>query len=235
MAEEIAENAETLNDVLGAAGQADQPQDEETAQKVQAIAGSLKLDELIERMQNLPSQVQSGEMQDAAAAAGDGAERMESLAEQLSELHRSIVAPRVDELAKMEEQLTGLDEELDQLETPSEITGWHLEANELLEQLEESGMSEELRREFLEEMKKAGWGPEMRNGGWRWARIEGGYYTAPAPYHAMISRILARIRGQMQELLLGELAYSRDEPIPPQYQELVDRYYQVLSAEGKKP
>jgi hypothetical protein len=38
----------------------------------------------------------------------------------------------------------------------------------------------------------------------------------------------------MQELLLGQQTFSRDEPIPPQYQDLVDRYYQVLATEGKK-
>ena len=27
---------------------------------------------------------------------------------------------------------------------------------------------------------------------------------------------------------------SGDEPIPPQYQDLVDRYYQVLASEGQK-
>jgi hypothetical protein len=42
------------------------------------------------------------------------------------------------------------------------------------------------------------------------------------------------IRNRMQELLLGDLASSRDEPIPPQYQEFVDRYYRVLAAEGRE-
>jgi hypothetical protein len=37
----------------------------------------------------------------------------------------------------------------------------------------------------------------------------------------------------MQELLLGDLLSSGDEPIPPQYQDLVDRYYQALATEGK--
>ena len=37
----------------------------------------------------------------------------------------------------------------------------------------------------------------------------------------------------MQELMLGDLASSGDEPIPPQYQELVDRYHQVLATEGQ--
>jgi hypothetical protein len=38
----------------------------------------------------------------------------------------------------------------------------------------------------------------------------------------------------MQEYLLGDTLATGDEPIPPQYQELVDRYYRVLAAEGKR-
>jgi len=38
----------------------------------------------------------------------------------------------------------------------------------------------------------------------------------------------------MQEYLLGDTQATGDEPIPPQYQELVDRYYRVLAAEGKR-
>jgi hypothetical protein len=152
----------------------------------------------------------------------------------LAVLHRSIVAPKVDELAKLEMQLAQLDEELDELETPSEITGWHMDADNLLAELEEAGISEELQKQFMEEMKKGGWGPEVRTGGWRWARLEAGYYQAPGPYRVVLARLLAQVRGRMQELMLGDLAASRDEPIPPQYQELVDRYYQILATQGKE-
>ena len=74
----------------------------------------------------------------------------------------------------------------------------------------------------------------MQKRGWNWARIEEGYYSAPAAYRVMISRLEGAIRGRIQDLMLGELASSRDEAIPPQYQDLVDRYHQVLSSEGKK-
>ncbi|HEX5104611.1 MAG TPA: hypothetical protein VFV87_12410, partial [Pirellulaceae bacterium] len=183
---------------------------------------------------NLPGQVGAGKLQDAKANVGDGAERLEAAAEQLAALHRSIVAPQVDELAKLEAQLTRLDEQLDQLDTPSRITAWHMDADKLLDELADAGISEELQKQFLEEMKKGGWGPDLRNRGWQWARIEGGYYTAPGPYRVLLSRLLSSVRGRMQELMLGDLASSRDEPIPPQYQELVDRYYQVLATEGKE-
>jgi hypothetical protein len=89
----------------------------------------------------------------------------------------------------------------------------------------------ELKEEFLEEMRKAGWG--TNRGRWDWKRNEGGYYTAPLRYRQIVTRVLAQVRGRMQELLLGDLAASGDEPIPPQYQEFVDRYQQVLTTEGK--
>ena len=232
-AEDIAEKAKTLADVLGAASKANTPEDQASAKKVEELVGKLKLDELTQRLQDLPGQVGAGKMQEAKATAGDGSERMAAAAEQLSALHRSIVAPKVDELAKLEAKLNGLDEELNQLDTPTEITGWHVDATALLEELEKAGVSEELRKEFLEEMKKAGWGPEMKKG-WNWSRVEGGYYAAPAAYRILISRLLDATRGRIQDLMLGELASSRDEAIPPQYQDLVDRYHQVLSSEGKQ-
>lgn len=233
-AHQIAQKAQTLNDVLGAVSKATDPQDQASAQKVEQIVGSLQLSELIQRLQELPLQVSSGELQAARATADDGAERLEAAAEQLAVLHRSIVAPQVDELAKLEEKLTVLDEQLDWLDTPSAITAWHVQASDLLEELDKPGLSDQWRKEFLEEMKKAGWGPELRVGGWHWSRLDGGYYAAPAPYRPLIARILVAIRGRMQEIMLGEQAFSRDEPIPPQYQELVDRYYQVLASEGKE-
>ncbi len=232
-AEDIARKAQTLSDVLGAASKATDPQDEASAKKVEEIVGSLKLPELTQRLADLPSQIGNGEKEEARATAGDGAERMEVAAQQLAMLHRSIVAPKVDELAKQEQELVVLEKELDVLDAPAKITAWHMEANDLLEELEKSGLSEELIKQFLEEMKKAGWGPNTRTRGWDWGRTEGGFYAAPRSYRVLTSRILASLRSRIQELLLGDLASSRDEPIPPQYQELVDRYYEVLASEGK--
>jgi hypothetical protein len=230
-AEEIARKAETLADVLGAAARGDAPEELESAGKVADLVNALDLSSLTDRLKNLPGQVENDQLEDARNAAGDGAERMELAAEELGNLHRTIVAPQVAELAKLEQQLTALDEELNQLETDTNITGWHMEATELLDELAEAGIDEETRKEFLEEMKKAGWGDGVRRN-WNWGRIEGGYYAAPPAYRALLSRLSASLRTRMQEYLLGDLRSTGDEPIPPQYEELVDRYYEVLSASG---
>ena len=233
-AQQMADRAETLADVLGAIGGSTNPEDQQSAQKVKDLVGGLGLPDLVERMQNLPGQIGNGKLEEAKNNAGDAAERLESASQQLADLHRAIVAPKVDELAKVEEQLTNLDEELDQLDTPTDITGWHVAAAALLEELDKLGISKELRDQLLEEMKKAGWGPDAATRGWRWGRIEG-RYEAPGAYRVLVGRLSAEVRGRIQELLLGDLTGSRDEPIPPQYQELVDRYYEVLASEGKEP
>jgi hypothetical protein len=41
------------------------------------------------------------------------------------------------------------------------------------------------------------------------------------------------VQARIQELMMGDLLDSCDEPIPPQYQDLVDKYYQVLSRRSK--
>jgi hypothetical protein len=220
--------------VLAGAARPDTPADEATAKKVAELATSMKLPDLTDRLQELPGQVAEGKMEDAKANVGDGAERLEAAAQELGDLHRSIVAPKVDELAKVEAQLNQLDEQLDELEAPAQITGWHMDADRLLDELEDAGISEEQIKQFEEQMQQAGWDPRVRTRGWQWARTEGGRYQAPGPYRVHLARLLASVQGRMQELMLGDLASSRDEPIPPQYQELVDRYYEVLATAGKE-
>ncbi|HWB11416.1 MAG TPA: DUF4175 family protein [Pirellulales bacterium] len=231
-AERIADKAQTLSDVLAAAAKADSPEEQAAAKKIEELVQKLALKALAERLSDLPEQVKNGKLEDAKTAAGDGAERMEAAAEQLGALRRSIVAPQVDELAKLEQQLAGLDDRLDELETDPQVTGWHVDADALLDQLEEAGVDEDLRKDFVEELRKGGWSPDRR-AVWRWARTDRGYYLAPARYRTLISRLASSLRAQMQELMLGDLMAGGDEPIPPQYQELVDRYYRVLASERK--
>jgi hypothetical protein len=232
-AERIADKAETLADVLSAVAKTDRPEEQAAAKKVDELIQKLALKALTERLAALPDQVRDGKLEDAKTTASDGAERMEATAEQLGVLRRSIVAPQVDELAKLEQELAGLDDRLDELDTDPRVTEWHIDADALLDRLDEAGIDAELRKEFIDELRQNGWSPDRR-GLWRWARTARGYYAAPVRYHTLLSRLTSSLRARMQELMLGDLAAGGDEPIPPQYQELVDRYYQVLASEQQE-
>lgn len=232
-ARRIADKAESLADVLGVAARAERPQDQDSAKKVEALMQSLSLKALAERLGKLPDQVQQGKLADARAAADDGAERAEAAAERLAALRRSIVAPQVDELAQLEEQLAELDKGLDELDSESKITSWHLEADQLLERLEGAGIDEEMLQEFMDEMRENGWSPGAVRRNWSWVRT-GTRYSPPVAYHRELKRLATSVRLRIQELMLGDMTAAGDEPIPPQYQDLVDRYYQILASEKRR-
>lgn len=231
-ARRIAEKSETLKDVLSAAAGNKRPEDETAAEKLQAIMGSLKLADVLERLKNLPDQIGSGKADDAQSAAEEGAERLEEAANALDSLYRGVVAPQLEALAKAEKALGGLEVDLEKLERPTDINAWHLRADELADDLEKAGVNEQLRNEFAE-MVKQGLSEARKTGTWNWVLADEGFFTAPAKYKRIIMRLQASLRGQLQELILGEQIMQRDEPTPPQYQELVDRFYQVLAVEGK--
>jgi hypothetical protein len=233
MARELAEKAKTLADVLGAASKPEAPADQKSADEVARIMKALDLQGVTDRLGQLPAQVESRKLQDARATAGDGAERMESAAEQLAVLHRTIVAPKVEELARLEQKVVQLDNQLDKLDAEERVTTWHVDADDLLAKLDDVGIDKDLQTEFRDEMRKAGWGGEIARSNWAWGRATGGTYAAPARYRLLLARAADSLRARMQEYLLGDTQATGDEPIPPQYQELVDRYYRVLAAEGK--
>ncbi len=230
-ARELAEKARTLGDVLGAAAKPQSPEDQKSADEIARILKSLDLNSAIQRLAQLPAQVENKKLDDARMAALDGAERMEAAAEQLAQLHRNVVAPKVEELSKLEQMASRLNDELDALENDSQITAWHGQATELLQGLEEAQIDKVLRLALEEEMRKAGWNAALLRGG-AWAR-KNGTFAATAAYHSLLTRIANSLRSRMQEYLLGEMRATGDEPIPPQYRDFVDRYYKVIAGEGK--
>jgi hypothetical protein len=233
-ASELAEKAKTLADVLGAASKAESPADEKSAEEVARIIKALDLKGALDRLGQLPAQLETRRLAETRAALGDGAERLESAAQQLGVLHRSLVAPKVEELAQLERRVTQLDKQLEQLDTESRVSMWHVEAGELLDKLDEVVGNQEPVLELRDEMKKAGWLGGTPGARWNWGRTAGGGFAAPVRYRAILTRLAEELRGRMQEYLLGETQATGEEPIPPQYQELVDRYYRVLAAEGKR-
>ncbi|MBC8116338.1 MAG: hypothetical protein H7062_18270 [Candidatus Saccharimonas sp.] len=60
-------------------------------------------------------------------------------------------------------------------------------------------------------------------------------YTAPDGYAINLIRVQEEVQARIQSLVLGDFTSATDENTPPKYQELVERYYQVLSRQGGTP
>lgn len=231
-AEQLEKTGETLKDVLQAISRSNDPTDKEAVAKLEAILKETDLLKAIEAMKDSAEMIRSDKYDDARLASLDLADRLEIVSSRLDAAYRAIVAPQAEELRKLEQALADLREELDELETQGQIAVWHREARDLLDRAEQLGISDKVREEFLDAMKKAGLGMDGDRNRFNWGLVDN-RYVAPEGYAAHFIRLQEEVQARIQTLVLGDFASDIDENTPPKYQELVDRYYEVLSRTEK--
>ena len=90
-------------------------------------------------------------------------------------------------------------------------------------------ISDKLREEFLEQMKKSAPGNEGFQD-LKWSLVND-RYVPPKTIDPLLTKIQEEVQARIQTLVLGDFTSSAEENTPPKYQELVERYYQVLSRE----
>jgi hypothetical protein len=227
-AEELAASGQTLADVLKAITQSTDPADQEAVKKVDAVLKETELLKALEAMQEAAGMIREGKLDDARLAGMDVGDRLEIAAQRLDAAYRGIVAPRAEELRKIEAALAALRERLNELETQDEIAAWHREARELADKLDELGISEQLIEQLQEQMKSAGASSSTTKVDWA---IVDGRYAAPTTYTETLIRLEEEIQERLQTLLVGDIRLTADEAAPPKYKDLVNRYYDVLSKE----
>lgn len=230
-ADQLAERGKTLQDVLNAIAQSTDPNDKEAVAKIQAITKEIDINKLVAEMGRVSNMIRSKQDDDAKLSSLDAAERLEIMAQRLDGAYRGIVAPQAEELRKLEQALADLRDQLEKLETPSQVAAWHREARELLDQLDKLGVNLKAREELEIEMKKAGFGVDVdrtKRGPLNWGLTDG-RYDAPLGYGLAIVHLQEDVQERIQTLILGDLGNVSDDATPPKYQELVEKYYEVLS------
>jgi hypothetical protein len=130
-------------------------------------------------------------------------------------------------------RLIDLRERLEKLETPSQLAGWHRDLRELLNELDKLGVSLQAREEFEKEMKKMGFSIDLDRTKQipDWSLVDG-RYIVPDNFKLPLINLQEDIQQRIQGLILGDLGNISDDAMPPKYQELVERYYQVLSRQN---
>lgn len=229
----LAETGRTLEDILKSIARSTDPADEKAAKQVQQVMQEGKVTDTVRQIERQPAALKEGKRNETKADARDAADRLEVASRLLEAVHRAIVTPRIAELIELEREAVELRDKLENLETDGQITDWHMDAEQLLKDLEKFSVSEEVQEDLREAMKAAGWGEGALNRRWGWG-IEGSRYGAPVAYHRSSKRVVEELHNRIQELILGDLLSGNDEATPPQYEKLVERYIQVLSGAGGK-
>lgn len=203
-----AEQAKTLKDLLeqiaGAGG-------EEKADAARKVAGMLKQEDLgsaIGRLEKPGAAADRGERQDLT-------DRFAALGQKLEQLYRETIAPRLEELARLEREADDLEK---RAAAADDAADWR--------RLRQQGS------DFAERLDAAGLGALVDD------NLRNGLRTGPAASRDLFIRGIAvahaRIVAKIQEFVAGDRVAAGDEAVPPEYKDLVDRYLRALSA-GSSP
>jgi hypothetical protein len=148
---------------------------------------------------------------------------LEALGQSLEVLHRGIVAPELAAMVEFDRRLADLTEKLAKLKTEADVAAWKREAAALIRDLEKAGVE-----------GASGMADSLKSGGpFHWDADHRTYETGEI-VPTKLKGISFQIKERVQELILKDLASARDEATPPEFRELVDRYYEVISKGARK-
>jgi hypothetical protein len=156
---------------------------------------------------------------------------MDDLAQRLDTIHRSLLAPRIEQLRAFEATAVDLLKALGQLAGDDQITRWHRKTDTLLEDMAAADVRLAAGERLQKTMEAAGWkgGSPPR---WNWKAGENNLPVAPAEHVAAMQALVSDIQRYIQELVLGGIYAADADAVPPQYVPLVRRYLEALSKDG---
>jgi hypothetical protein len=204
-----AEQAKTLKDVLEQIAGSGSEGAAEAARKVGAILKQEDLAAAIARLQKPGVEGDRAERQDLT-------ERFAALGQKLDQAYRDTIAPRLEELARLEREANELKQ---RAAAAADAADWR--------RLQQQG------REFVERLEAAGLGA-LANEDLRAALRSGVAAGGGELFGRGIGAVHSRLVAKLQEFVTGDRFTTGSETVPPEYKDLVDRYLRALSAGNTK-
>jgi Domain of unknown function (DUF4175) len=227
---ELAEDTAALADVLDQIKAAARLDDRELAQAI-AQAESTSSPRDVERaMRQNAEAIGAGKTATAAADGAAAAERLEALAHDLEAARKAAAGPELERLLAAEKEAAALQERLRTVRQSSQQAGAERAFEDLAGRLERLAPGEGPLRQAAENMTNA-----SRAGSGAWTageRVRDGeasYSKPPTGYTQTVAAAIAALQAKIQEMVLENSLVERNGPVPPQYKNLVDDYYRVLS------
>jgi hypothetical protein len=194
-----------------------------TAERVREMLEQGEATRIVERMERIGTLYLGGQKPAARRDAKELGRILELLSRQLDVLYRGAVAPELAALVDLDSRVAELTARMKTLKTDAEIAEWHREATALVRELERAGLTTAAKA----------LGDAFEAGGWDWGVGDHLYRVAPGGITTALASITNLIHDKIQDLILKDMVSARDEATPPEFKELVDRYYEVLSKNSK--
>jgi hypothetical protein len=204
-----AEQAKSLKDVLEQIAGSGSEGSAEAARKVAGILKQEDLKAAIERLEKPGAGDDRGERQDLA-------ERFAALGQKLDQAYRETIAPRLEEIARLEREANELEKRNAAAEDAADWRRLRQQGTEFLEHLQAAGLE--------------GLADEDLRAGLRTGAVVAGKEL----FGRGIASAHSRLAAKLQEFVAGDRFTAGNEAVPPEYKDLVDRYLRALSAGSMK-
>jgi hypothetical protein len=203
-----AEEAKTLKDVMEQIAGRGAEEATDAARKVGALLKEEDLKTAIERLEKPGVGNDRAERQDLT-------ERFAALGQKLDRAYRETIAPRLEELARLEREAYELEQRAGAAADAADWRRLRQQAGEFLDRLDAARLGNLASKELRDGLRFGG-----------------------AQYETLIGRGLAAVHtklvAKLQEFVAGDRFTTGNEPVPPDYRDLVDRYLRALSAGTRK-
>ena len=226
--ERLTEAARTLEAWLK---QIDARDDDKASEAIGKLVDQGKVAEMVQKMDRVGELRLGGQKAEAGKEAREVSRALEVMSQTLEAVHREIVAPQLAALAEYDRRLAELTGKLKTMETDAELAEWHREAGALIREMDKNEVTAGATGDLTAALEAGDW---RGNGGtWHFGGRHA-YWVAPGGYTQALQAVTLKLQEKMQEMILKDLVAARDEVTPPEYKEMVERYYEVLSKSGGK-
>ncbi len=192
-----------------------------TSDRIREMIEQSEVTRIVERTERVGALYLGGQKPEARRDAKDLARILEVLARQLDVLHRGIVAPELAALVEFDNRLAELTTRLKDVKTDADLKEWGGMATALIRDLEKAGLT------------NAATALTAALNTFVWRRDGGPYDLAVVNgLGNVLSGVTRQIQDKIQDLILKDMVSARDEATPPEFRELVERYFEVLSGGG---
>jgi len=227
---ELAEDVAALADVLERLESGAALEHRELAQTIDRAARRNPPGEVEESMRQNAEVIGSGRTAQAARDADGAAERIDALAQDLESARRASVQPQLERLLAAEKQAALLQERLRSIRQSSQQAEADKAISDLVRLIENLANGEGALRQAADKLATA---TQSGVGGWtRDDKIEPGhvgYFVPPIGYTEGLKAASLALQARIQEIMLDNALVERNGPVPPQYKDMVEDYYRVLS------
>ncbi|MBN9122923.1 MAG: hypothetical protein J0I06_27930, partial [Planctomycetes bacterium] len=202
-----AEQAKTLKDVLENLAGSGAAADAEAARRAGAILKQEDLKAAIDRLEKL------GAGGDDKAERQDLADRFAALGQKLDQAHRETVAPRLEEISKLEREANDLEQRAGTAADAADFRRLRQQTADFIERLEAAGLGHLVGDDLKAALRATG---------------------RPGPDYARgVALVHARLVAKLQEFVANDRFTTGNEAVPPEYKDLVERYLRTLSGGTK--